>query len=226
LAGGGRGEPRISRWTGSAGRWTIYSPWRAPNDSIILESRCQPCSISWWWRCGRLRENTAGPKRRLGGNGGLAGTVARAAAAARRSAGTTRSRGGGRRVPRPVGRTGRNPGLAGWLERRPQLGYDVFSRGQLEIFGNSVEAGQAIDVVEFIWERLALFDDETAADTANVYRPLPFELYQVAEAPDRIMRLLAEAPDGAPFERFLPAPPEIADSESDRALRLRLGPAR
>jgi hypothetical protein len=37
--------------------------------------------------------------------------------------------------------------LAGWLERRPQLGHDVFTRGQPEIFGNSVEAGQAIDVV-------------------------------------------------------------------------------
>jgi hypothetical protein len=35
----GRGEPRISRWTGSAGRWTISSPWRAPNRSIFLESR-------------------------------------------------------------------------------------------------------------------------------------------------------------------------------------------
>jgi segregation and condensation protein A len=111
--------------------------------------------------------------------------------------------------------------LAGWLERRSQLRHDVFTRGQTEVFGISVEAGQAIDVVEFLWASLALFDDETAADTANIYRPRPFELYQVAEARDRIMRILAEAPEGAPFERFLPAPPEIADSQSHRALRRR-----
>ena len=31
--------------------------------------------------------------------------------------------------------------LAGWLERRPQLGHDVFARGRPEVFGVSVEAG-------------------------------------------------------------------------------------
>ena len=85
--------------------------------------------------------------------------------------------------------------LAGWLERRPQLGRDVFGRGQPEIFGVSVEAGQAVDVVEFLWASLALFDDDTAvADTATVYQARPFELYAVAEARERILQLLAEAP--------------------------------
>jgi hypothetical protein len=61
--------------------------------------------------------------------------------------------------------------LAGWLERRPQLGHDVFGRGQPEIFGVSVAAGQAVDVVEFLWASLALFDDDTAAaDTATATR--------------------------------------------------------
>ena len=87
--------------------------------------------------------------------------------------------------------------LAGWLERRPQLGHDVFARGQPEIFGVSVEAGQAIDVVEFLWASLALFDDDTAAaDTATVYQARPFELYAVAEARERILQRLAQAPDG------------------------------
>jgi hypothetical protein len=80
--------------------------------------------------------------------------------------------------------------LAGWLERRPQLGHDVFVRGRPEVLGVSVEAGQAIDVVEFLWASLALFDDGTAAaDTATVYQARPFELYQVAEARERILRL-------------------------------------
>jgi segregation and condensation protein A len=96
--------------------------------------------------------------------------------------------------------------LVAWLERRPQLGHDVFARGQPEIFGHAVEAGQAIDVVEFLWASLALFDDETAVDTAAVYRPRPFELYQVAEARERILRLLTETPEGAPLAQFLPDP--------------------
>jgi hypothetical protein len=77
-----------------------------------------------------------------------------------------------------------------------------------ELFGVSVEAGQSIDVLEFLWASLALFDDAVAAETATLYRPLSFELYQVAEVRDRILRLLAEAeaPEGAPLERFLPDP--------------------
>ena len=112
--------------------------------------------------------------------------------------------------------------LAGWLERRPQLGHDVFARGQPEIFGVSVEAGQAVDVVEFLWASLALFDDETAAaDIATVYQARPFELYQVAEARDRILRLLAAAPDGGSLERFLPDPTDIPESGARGTLRLR-----
>jgi segregation and condensation protein A len=115
--------------------------------------------------------------------------------------------------------------LSGWLERRPQLGHDVFARGQPEIFGISVEAGQAIDVVEFLWASLALFDDDTAAaDTATVYQARPFELYAVAEARDRILRLLAEMPSGGPLDRFLPNPP-ADDSEPWRELRRRSGRA-
>jgi segregation and condensation protein A len=112
--------------------------------------------------------------------------------------------------------------LAGWLERRPQRGHDVFGRGRPELFGVSVEAGQAVDVVEFLWASLALFDDDTAAaDTATVYQARPFELYAVAEARDRILRLLAEAPEGASLEQFLPEPAGISESEAREKLRRR-----
>ena len=112
--------------------------------------------------------------------------------------------------------------LAGWLERRPQRGHDVFGRGQPEIFGVSVEAAQAIDVVEFLWASLALFEDDTAAaDTATVYQARPFELYAVAEARERILRLLAAAPAGASLEQFLPDPAGISESEAREKLRLR-----
>ena len=52
-------------------------------------------------------------------------------------------------------------------------------------------------MVEFLWASLALFDDDTAAaDTATVYQARPFELYAVAEARERILQRLAEAPEG------------------------------
>jgi segregation and condensation protein A len=113
--------------------------------------------------------------------------------------------------------------LVGWLERRPQLGHDVFARGQPEFFGNSVEAGQAIDVVEFLWASLALFDDDTAVDTTEPYRARPFELYAVAEARERILRLLAATPEGAPLARFLPDPAGGLESERWTKIRRRSG---
>jgi segregation and condensation protein A len=113
--------------------------------------------------------------------------------------------------------------LAGWLERRPQLGHDVFVRGPPEIFGNADEIGQAIDGVEFLWASLALFDDDSAVDTTAIYRARPFELYAVAEARDRILRLLAETPEGAPLDRFLPEPAGDLQREIWTKIRLRSG---
>jgi segregation and condensation protein A len=112
--------------------------------------------------------------------------------------------------------------LAGWLERRPQLGHDVFGRCRPEIFGVSVAARQAVDVVEFLWASLALFDDDTAAaDTATFYQARPFELYTVAEARERILRRLAAAPEGATLERFLPELAKTSEREVWAKIRLR-----
>jgi segregation and condensation protein A len=66
--------------------------------------------------------------------------------------------------------------LAARLERRPQLGHDVFARRQPEIFSHAAEAGQAINIVEFLWASLAVFDDEVAADTTEVYPGRPIAL--------------------------------------------------
>jgi len=111
--------------------------------------------------------------------------------------------------------------LAFWLERRPLLGRDVLARGRPEVFGVSVEAGQAIDVVEFLWASMALFDDDAAPDTAPVYRPLHLELYAVAEARERILRRLAEAPDGISLGQLLPDPAAVSESEPQQPLRRR-----
>ena len=108
--------------------------------------------------------------------------------------------------------------LGGWLARRPQLGHDVFARGRPEVFGVSVDSGQAADVIAFLWASLALFDDTPAPDTAAAYRPRPLDLDTVVEARNRILQRLAESPEGAPFERFLPELPPVADGDLRRAV--------
>jgi segregation and condensation protein A len=104
-------------------------------------------------------------------------------------------------------------GLVAWLERRPQLGCDVFPRGQPEVFGVSIEPTPDLDIIEFLWASLALFDDgEPAPDTGAVYRPVHLDLHSVAKARDRIMRWLGETQDAAPFEHFLPDLSDSADA--------------
>jgi len=112
--------------------------------------------------------------------------------------------------------------LAAWLECQPQLGRDVFARGNPpsraqspERFGVSVEPTADLDIIEFFWASLALFDDgEPAPDTGTVYRPPPLALYPVGEARDRILRLLAAAPGEVSLEQLLPDPPELAEGEA------------
>jgi segregation and condensation protein A len=119
--------------------------------------------------------------------------------------------------------------LAGWLEHWPQLGHDVFARGHPpsraqspEVSGVPVNASQAVDVIEFLWASLALFDDDAGErDTTSVYRPpLRLELHTVADARERILRQLAETPEGGPLDRFLPDP-LAAEDESRPGLRQR-----
>jgi segregation and condensation protein A len=112
--------------------------------------------------------------------------------------------------------------LAGWLDRRPQLGRDVFARGRPEVFGLVSETVPGLDVIEFLWSSLALFDDDTpATDSVPVYQPQHFALYAVAAARDRIRLRLAAAPVGGPLDHFLPDPADIAASDSLRELRRR-----
>ena len=113
-------------------------------------------------------------------------------------------------------------GLAGWLERRPQLGHEVFARGQPEVFGVSADAGPAADIIAFLWASLALFDDVAVEPEATtVYRPLHLDLYAVTEARDRILQRLADSPEGLALERLLPEKLDDADGELRLALRHR-----
>jgi segregation and condensation protein A len=89
--------------------------------------------------------------------------------------------------------------------------------------GVSVAAGPAIDVIEFLWASLALFEDEAPLDTATAYRPVPLALHTVAQARERILRRLNDTPDGAPLDQLLPEDSPDTGDVPRRALRRRSG---
>jgi segregation and condensation protein A len=96
--------------------------------------------------------------------------------------------------------------LATWLERRPQLGIDVFARGQPEVVGTEFGLHHEVDVIEFLWACLAQFEDDAEhVDVSTPYRPARLAVWTVPDARARILRLLAETSADAPIERFLPA---------------------
>jgi segregation and condensation protein A len=93
----------------------------------------------------------------------------------------------------------------GWLGRRPMLGQTVFARGAPELLGEHLGTEHAVDVIAFLCASLSLFEDDAEPlDTVARYRPTWTELYSVAEARDRILRMLGEGGDGKPLGHFLP----------------------
>jgi segregation and condensation protein A len=115
--------------------------------------------------------------------------------------------------------------LAAWLDRRPHLGRDVFTRRQpADGFGSLplIEAAPEIDVIEFLWASMALFDDGgPGPDVSETYRPRWRELYSIPEARARILRRLAETPDGLPLEQLLPEEAAAADARAEPVLKQR-----
>lgn len=95
--------------------------------------------------------------------------------------------------------------LAGWLDARPQLGLDVFVRGRPEIFGAALSVEHEVDVIEFLWAAMALFDDDLPdPDTAERYRPQWLDLHSIPDARLRIMRLLEACSDTCSLDQMLP----------------------
>jgi segregation and condensation protein A len=114
--------------------------------------------------------------------------------------------------------------LARWLDSRKQLGHEVFARGQPEDFAAAIGVAHEVDVVGFLWASLALFEEvDDAVDTAAVYRPRRRDWYSVAAARARILALLADAPEGERFERFLPDMSNDASADEQTQSRVRRG---
>jgi segregation and condensation protein A len=101
---------------------------------------------------------------------------------------------------------------ADWLERRPQLGRDVFARGRPELH---LGAG-AGDLTELL--RACLVALRVPEAVAEIYRPRPPPLWRVPDALARLDQLLGELPDGSPLTAFLPA---IGGEDPGQALRCR-----
>ena len=107
-----------------------------------------------------------------------------------------------------------------WLSARPQLGLDVFGRGQVE----QQPRPQAELYVAFLEATLAMLEGKEARGReapSAVYRPSPPQLWRVTDAVERLRRMLEQEPEGGPLEHFLPdLPPGSPDAALKRCAAL------
>ena len=102
---------------------------------------------------------------------------------------------------------------ADWLERRPQLGRDVFGCGTGD---RRYGGGRAGDITELLRACLVVL---RVPEQAGVYRPRPPRLWQVSDAIARLRQLLGELPDDSPLTAFVP---NVGNAEPGRVLRCRV----
>ena len=96
---------------------------------------------------------------------------------------------------------------ADWLERRPQLGRDVFARGKgaeadRASGATSVGAGSGGDLTALL--RACLVALQLPEPVVAAYRLPPPPLWPVADAIARVRQRLAALPDGSPMTDYLP----------------------
>ena len=102
---------------------------------------------------------------------------------------------------------------ADWLERRPQLGRDVFGRGSRPTPRRRRPGG---DITELLRACLVALH---VPEQADAYPPWPAPLWQASDAIARIRQLLDVLQDGSPLTAFLPV---VDGVEPARALRHRV----
>jgi segregation and condensation protein A len=101
---------------------------------------------------------------------------------------------------------------ADWLERRPQLGRDVFGCGTVE---GRDDGGRVGDITDLLRACLVVL---RVPEQADAYRPRQAPLWQVSDAISRMRQLLGDMPDGSPLTAFLP---KIGGAERKHPLRCR-----
>jgi len=101
---------------------------------------------------------------------------------------------------------------ANWLDRREQLGRDVFVRGRPEM-GMS---RRSTDITDLLRACLTLL--RVPAEIATTYQPRPPAFWLMSNAIARIQAMIAELPDGGTLRTFLP---KIDATAPDRERRCR-----
>jgi len=99
-----------------------------------------------------------------------------------------------------------------WLERREQLGRDVFARGRPE----TQKTGRSADITDLLRACLTLL--RVPADVAATHQPRPPPFWQMSDAVARIRAMIAERPGGGTLRSFLP---KIDAEAPDRERRCR-----
>ncbi|WP_052214629.1 ScpA family protein [Belnapia sp. F-4-1] len=105
--------------------------------------------------------------------------------------------------------------LADWLERRPQLGRQVFARGVAEPDPAIIGAPPLADTAELLRACLRLL---VLPHRDRVYRPRPPTLWRVLDALERMRELLPTVGEGANLTAFLPP---LSETRTQSALQRR-----
>jgi len=90
---------------------------------------------------------------------------------------------------------------AAWMGRRPQLGWDVFTRGVAEEFTETDRSRLKIEMSGLLSAYLAA---RRRASGLQAYKPKPMTYFSVQQALERLGRMLGSMPDWSSLEAFLP----------------------
>ncbi|MBO0711867.1 MAG: segregation/condensation protein A [Acetobacteraceae bacterium] len=91
---------------------------------------------------------------------------------------------------------------AAWLGARPQLGQDVFARGEGEDFTVADRSRLVLDIPALLRAYLGAL---RRGGARRRYRPPPLTLWSVQDALRRLARLVGTLPDWSELERYLPS---------------------
>jgi segregation and condensation protein A len=88
-----------------------------------------------------------------------------------------------------------------WMGKRPQLGWDAFTRGAPEDFTETDRSRLRLDMSSLLSAYLAA---RRRAGAKQQYRPKPMAYFSVQNALERLARLVGSLPDWSTLEAFLP----------------------
>jgi segregation and condensation protein A len=95
--------------------------------------------------------------------------------------------------------------LAGWLERRPQLGQEVFARGAAEVpsSADDAEGGDLLDLLTACFDLLDV-PKRVTREAEKPFVPAVLDVWTLAESLERLRARLSEQPQGGDLRLFLP----------------------